>query len=268
MWSSLLFLPLLAAPSLAQQILQFGAGQLPQCAQNCQQLINAQTACISVPTTEHSCFCQSAYLTQQTNLFQTADGTCTDTCPQESDRQQIQKWFQGYCSNPNQPAAPAGGNNGQSPQAPASSTAASAPAATTSSFAGTPVDENTGSWYVLSCSPFPLPRNVLGSLGSNLLHRWSNHARWIAMVIVLVVAFIIIIVVGIWLKRRHDRKVNRATTTPLPVGWGPNSDPHQYAGPTEKTSTSRAHEPPPQNVSVLQEGRSRSQRLSKKMGRR
>ena len=40
------------------------------------------------------------------------------------------------------------------------------------------------------------------------------------MVIVLIVAFIIIAILGIWLKRRHDRKSNRATKTPLPVGWG------------------------------------------------
>lgn len=88
------------------------------------------------------------------------------------------------------------------------------------------------------------------------------------MVIVLVIAFAIIAVLGVWLKRRHDRKVNRATQTPLPVGWGPNSDPHAYPGPTEKSSTSRAHQAPPANVSVMEEGRSKSQRLSKKMGKR
>ena len=152
MWSHWALLPLLAAPSLAQQILQFGPGQLPQCAQSCQLLTNAQTACISVPTTEHSCFCQSAYLTQQTNLYQTDSGVCTDTCPQDSDRQQIQNWFKGYCADPNSPTPPPSDNNGAGAP-PASSTAASAPAATTSSFAGTPVGENDGSWYVRRLSP-------------------------------------------------------------------------------------------------------------------
>ena len=48
------------------------------------------------------------------------------------------------------------------------------------------------------------------------------------MVIVLVIGFAIIIVVGVLLKKRHDKRVNRATATPLPTGWGPNSDPHSY----------------------------------------
>ena len=144
MWSSLPLLTLLATHALAQSsgILQFGPGQLPACAQACSQLQNAQTACISVPSTEHSCFCQSAYLTQQTNLFQTPDGTCVDTCTAPADRQQIQTWFKGYCANPQQNApapapAPAGG---------AQTSTAPAPAASTSSFAGTPVDESPPSW--------------------------------------------------------------------------------------------------------------------------
>ena len=157
MWSSFLLVPLLAASSLAQsnQILQFGSGQLPQCAQSCTQLIQAQTACISTPSTEHSCFCQSAYLTQQTNLYQSAEQTCTDTCPQASDRQQIQSWFKGYCANPTQNNSPAP-QNGGGDQPAASTTAASAPAATTSGFAGTPVNGSDGSWYVSKAHEFSL----------------------------------------------------------------------------------------------------------------
>ena len=87
------------------------------------------------------------------------------------------------------------------------------------------------------------------------------------MVIVLIVAFIAIIFGGIWLKRRHDRKVNRATMAPLPAGWGPNSDPHHYGAATEKTTASRAHEAPPTSVSVMEEGRSKSHRLSKNLSK-
>ncbi|RAL02468.1 uncharacterized protein BO80DRAFT_433726 [Aspergillus ibericus CBS 121593] len=35
---------------------------------------------------------------------------------------------------------------------------------------------------------------------------WTTHYQWVIMIIVLVVAFSVITVVGIWLKRRHDRK--------------------------------------------------------------
>lgn len=61
--------------------------------------------------------------------------------------------------------------------------------------------------------------------------RWSKHAGWIAMVIVLVVAFALIIFGGVWWRKRHIRKRD-AQIIPLPVGWGPNANPHDYAGPT------------------------------------
>ncbi|OJJ96353.1 hypothetical protein ASPACDRAFT_34902 [Aspergillus aculeatus ATCC 16872] len=35
---------------------------------------------------------------------------------------------------------------------------------------------------------------------------WSTHYKWVIMVIILVVGFSIISVVGVWAKRRHDRK--------------------------------------------------------------
>ena len=141
MWACLFVLPLLLAPSLAQ-IVPFGTNQLPACASNCAQLISAQAACQSNPAAEHSCFCQSAYLTIQTNLFQTADGTCVAECPNSSDRTEIQNWFKGYCANQNSNAAPAS----SSAPAAATSTAAAALASTSaSSYTGTPVDENQ-SW--------------------------------------------------------------------------------------------------------------------------
>lgn len=99
-----------------------------------------------------------------------------------------------------------------------------------------------------------------------LSSRWSVHGRWIAMVIVLVVAFTIIIIVGVWWKRRHDRKVNLATEDPLPDGWGPPSDPHTYAaaGGEKKrgaTSSTKA-KPPTQDVEM-----GRSRKLKKFLGR-
>ncbi|KAL9091725.1 MAG: hypothetical protein Q9159_001240 [Coniocarpon cinnabarinum] len=230
MWKSLALLPVLLAPSLAQ-ILQFGSGQLPLCAQTCTQLANAQAPCLSQPSTEQTCFCQSTILTQQTNLAQSSDNICNSVCPAASDRQQIQGWFNNYCHNAQQ--NPSDPNSSPTSSAPASPTSDAA-AATSSSFEGTPVDDNSD-W-------------------------WSSHAKWVAMVIVLIVGFALIIVAGVWLKRRHDRKVNRATMTPVPVGWGPNADPHHYP---DQNGEKGARDAASATVSVMEEGRSKSHRLSK-----
>lgn len=86
------------------------------------------------------------------------------------------------------------------------------------------------------------------------------------MVIVLIIAFVLIILIGVWLKRRHDRKVNQGTTVPLPVGWGPNSDPHAYPGPNaEKHAAARKSRTGRNSASVAEQGKSR--KLQKFFGR-
>ena len=137
MWRSLAVVPLLLAPSLAQ-ILAFGAGQLPLCAQTCTELANAQAPCIGSPSTEQTCFCSSPILG---NLATSSDAICNTVCPAASDRQQIQGWFNNKCQN-----AQANPNNQPtSPNAPASSPTDASAAATSSSFTGTPV-KNDQSW--------------------------------------------------------------------------------------------------------------------------
>lgn len=101
------------------------------------------------------------------------------------------------------------------------------------------------------------------------MKRWSQHGRYIIMVIVLVIAFTIIIIGGVWWKKSHDRKVNRATDTPLPNGWGPNSNPHAYPPVSEKAEKSErrnrntAFNMPPQANEASQAEKGAARRLKK-----
>jgi hypothetical protein len=78
-----------------------GSSTFPACAVKCAVLLQAQSACIppNVPTTSdltyENCFCQSSLLGA---LYSTPDSICTVECTVESDRAQLQTWFQGFCS--------------------------------------------------------------------------------------------------------------------------------------------------------------------------
>lgn len=50
------------------------------------------------------------------------------------------------------------------------------------------------------------------------------------MVIVLIVGFAIIIVLGVWLKKRHRRKATAAANLAPPVVWGPHQNQHHTDG--------------------------------------
>jgi len=85
--------------ALAQQILVFGDDALPSCAQQCQLLQQAQTACIppAAPVTQQSiyesCFCQSGYLT---TLVSNPAAVCGSVC-QGSDLTQVATWYKDNC---------------------------------------------------------------------------------------------------------------------------------------------------------------------------
>lgn len=230
---------------ITAQFLQYGSGQLPQCAQQCTTLQQAQTLCIppDAPTVQKTCFCQSGLLTQ---LPSNPEAVCAQVCS-STESQQIQQWYTSYCQNPNAPVG--GASSSASPPGPASTTA---PAGSSQTSGGTTINgqsvdtvpgPDTRTWFVYSL-PWLfrlLPSSSSKSCVQLLLtcldelltrpcneYRWQKHSKWIAMVIVLVIAFAIIIAVGVVLKKRHDRRFNRATVTPLPTSWGPNSDPHAY----------------------------------------
>ena len=130
---SILILPILASIATAQiQILQFGTGDLPSCAQTCPTLLNAQTVCIppGAPVTNvqtyKSCFCQSGYLN---TLATDASTICDTTCTSQTDRTQIQSWYASYCANAND--LPEGVAVASTSTLPASAAATSAGAAST-----------------------------------------------------------------------------------------------------------------------------------------
>jgi len=174
-------LVLLSSPSLAQVGTILDHSKLPDCAFDCQTLLNAQSACVpsgGAPTTNQatyqSCFCQSGYLTQfKSTSYDICNGACS-----AADLQTIQTWYTNLC-NDGVVVTPGGGSATSS-----SSSSASTSVATSTSSAQKP--SNKGSSH---------PTWI------------GTHYRWVIMVIVLILAAICAIILGIWLKRRHSRQI-------------------------------------------------------------
>ncbi|EAW08540.1 uncharacterized protein ACLA_032760 [Aspergillus clavatus NRRL 1] len=149
------------------------SASFPQCGLSCPQLNAAADSCLASPDPAHSvhvsCFCQSSLIAQLHNV---PDGTCDDTCTQESDRVLLKTWYNNYCSS--------GG------AAETTTTAAVQPAAATTGSSSTGQKAQPDS---------PAPKSW-----------WDGHYQWVIMVIVLIVAFSVIAAVGVWVKKRHDAK--------------------------------------------------------------
>ncbi|PLB45297.1 hypothetical protein P170DRAFT_278941 [Aspergillus steynii IBT 23096] len=149
----------------------------PQCGLSCSNLKQAQSGCVppAAPANGHatyvSCFCQSNLLS---NLHNSADGTCDDSCSSASDRSLLQKWYSNYCSS--------GGK-----------TTTASSTKTTSAQKDSATSTSTAKAKAQNADPAPPSW-------------WSSHYQWIIMVIVLIIGFAIITVLGVWLKRRHDAK--------------------------------------------------------------
>ncbi|OJJ62310.1 hypothetical protein ASPSYDRAFT_115500, partial [Aspergillus sydowii CBS 593.65] len=164
----------------------------PACGVNCEILAQADDACTppTVPATNRqtyvSCFCQSTLITGLKSNAQSVCGTCTS----QSDSQKLQQWYVDFCnsggktgsnsgnSNSNDNGNNNNNNNDNNDNNSNSNNDGSDSSASSSSSSNTPAPK---SW-------------------------WDGHYKWVVMVIVLVVAFTTIAVVGVWLKRRHDRK--------------------------------------------------------------
>ncbi|KAK1138381.1 hypothetical protein N8T08_002665 [Aspergillus melleus] len=182
----------------------------PQCGLSCNNLKQAQSGCIppAAPANGHatyvSCFCQSSLLS---NLHNTGDGTCDDTCSSASDRSLLQKWYSDYCSS--------GGKT----------TTAASSTKTSSAQKDSATSTNTAKAKAQDDDPAPPSW-------------WSSHYQWIIMVIVLIVGFTIITVLGVWLKRRHDAKYpslyhaagTGSTDSGLLFNRGPNATPSPAPG--------------------------------------
>ncbi|KAI9674401.1 MAG: hypothetical protein M1817_001739 [Caeruleum heppii] len=206
--TSILVLITASTFSWAQQpatpLLDFSAGALPACAQQCQLLQAAQGGCVppAAPVTDQTnykaCFCQSAYLQP---LYAGPNGVCDAVCTPDL-LPQIRNWYLGQCQN-----------NGASPSSapPASSTAPpanSAPAVATATASSIAEEEAgpKGNW-------------------------WANHWKWVLMVIIIFFGLVGATVAGVYYKRRHKRKAEEhAAAMATPIVWGPHQHQHFTEG--------------------------------------
>lgn len=91
----------------AQQLLTYGSGALPTCAEQCTILDTAQTGCVppAAPVTDQatyiSCFCQSGYIS---SLSTDASQYCGSVCSGD-DLTAIQTWYSSFCASDDSAAA-------------------------------------------------------------------------------------------------------------------------------------------------------------------
>ncbi|KAL4999328.1 hypothetical protein BDV10DRAFT_165207 [Aspergillus recurvatus] len=187
--STFFYLSLALTTSVLTQDVQLrptaASSSFPACGLTCSVLAQADDSCtpptaqVTNQETYVSCFCQSDLLK---NFQTTADGTCDDTCTSSDDRQLLQQWYVDFCNS--------GGDT--------ESNSGTAEDSTSSSSSGN--NSSTGN------------NNATSSANSAASHRagpqswWDGHYQWVIMVIVLAVGFTAIAIVGVWLKRRHDKK--------------------------------------------------------------
>ncbi|KAK5122007.1 hypothetical protein LTR16_004193 [Cryomyces antarcticus] len=69
-------------------------------------------------------------------------------------------------------------------------------------YGGPEFDDGGGSFRIHLATPVDLDR-----------FRWSNHYKWVIMLIVLFIAFLALAMLGIFLKRRHARRRDMPTST-------------------------------------------------------
>ncbi|PYH99901.1 integral membrane protein [Aspergillus ellipticus CBS 707.79] len=147
------------------------SSSFPSCGLTCSLLEEAQDNCVppTAPQTNHATYV-SCFCQSSLSQLHTSNGICEDSCTSASDRALIQTWYSKYCLS--------GGDLQGTKSTTNTKRDSSENGATTSLFTR---DSRSQKW-------------------------WTTHYKWVIMVIILAVAFSIITVVGIWLKRRHDRK--------------------------------------------------------------
>ncbi|GAM86323.1 hypothetical protein ANO11243_043370 [Dothideomycetidae sp. 11243] len=198
----------------AQQLLNFGSGALPACAEQCQLLTEAQTACVppAAPVTDQatylSCFCQSGYLT---TLKTDATNVCGTVC-QGTDLTQISIWYSSVCAA-DAPAAAA---------APATTT-------TTQAAAGAGVATQTTTASASTSSSQTSQSGSSTKKSSGHQSWWSTHWKWVLMLILVAGVLGLIALIAVLLRRRHRRKRDRMSgrfndgiTARSMVSIGPN----------------------------------------------
>ncbi|EHY52116.1 hypothetical protein HRR83_003320 [Exophiala dermatitidis] len=215
---------------LAQTIVPTSSSNsFPGCALSCTVLLQAQTLCTppNVASTNQityeNCFCQSSLLQA---LYSTPDAICAGECTIEADRQQLQKWFTGFCAQVGQGVDPL--------------TSTAATTSPTSTNAATVTRDSSGAANSGTGS-------ASGSKSSSSHQAWiEGHWRWILMVAILAVGFAFLAWLAVWLKRRHSRKIEerRAAVSGFPTPsekrdgarsatpdiWGPHQHMHYTKG--------------------------------------
>ncbi|EME80510.1 uncharacterized protein MYCFIDRAFT_86910 [Pseudocercospora fijiensis CIRAD86] len=187
-----------SAQALTQGVLSNGNSNLPSCAQSCPLLIQAAQACSATNTATQAnwiCFCQSAYLT---TLRSSAVGICDSTCTNPTDNNQISTWYNSNC----------GSDNGASEHAAGDAAATGVPTTTTAGGAastakgGSAATAGSGA----TASSAPVDTSFKEQCAGDW---WTCHYKWIIMLIVLAILLPLLGWGAHYLKRRHDRKVDR-----------------------------------------------------------
>ncbi|KAL8765756.1 MAG: hypothetical protein Q9209_007263 [Squamulea sp. 1 TL-2023] len=210
---------------------------LPACAQQCANLLQAQTACTAPPnpppggTYGLPCFCGFAPLSI---LKADAPVNLCSTCS-TTENAAIQSWYKGACSN--------GGQTTSAPNGPAT------PATTTTSLRGaTPNPTSQGT--TVSGRP--------ASAGNVAQKDWmSTHWRWVVMLIILVLGLSAIAVGGVYLKRYiHRRRDAQEAALAGPrqdlQTWGPGQSVHEFDPPVPVAGNSNPSREKGRDIEMVQ----------------
>ncbi|KAL3435565.1 hypothetical protein BDV09DRAFT_167305 [Aspergillus tetrazonus] len=197
--STFFYLSLALTTSILAQDVQLrptaASSSFPACGLTCSVLAQADDSCtpptaqVTNQETYVSCFCQSDLLK---NFRTTADGTCDDTCTSTEDRQLLQQWYVDFC------------NSGGGTESNSGSTEDSTSNSNSENNSGSGNNSNNGTSNANSAADSSGSSAASGKAGPKSW--WDGHYQWVIMVIVLAVGFTVIAIVGVWLKRRHDKK--------------------------------------------------------------
>ncbi|TGO52719.1 hypothetical protein BCON_0136g00140 [Botryotinia convoluta] len=161
------------------------SSDLPSCASQCGPLSDVQGACIPPVTADvsSSCFCADSRLTPFLTGTAGVSSVCgAASCTSDTDLQSIETWYQQYCNT----------------QSASTTTSSSGSSATSSSSSGSSSGSTTNqSWF-------------------------SSHAKWVAMLIVLVVGITLAWLIAFYFRRRYLRKREKEIEMRPPVALGPH----------------------------------------------
>lgn len=161
MMQALLLVPLLTTLAASQTVLQYGSGQLPSCAQNCQALTTANQACIppAAPVNSQSiyndCFCHSNFLASNLAVGSSSSvsNVCNSVCTSATDQLAIQNWYNALCKST--ATTTAGVAATATATGTGSSTSSAATSTGTGSASNTSATQSSGQrWYGLKCLPY------------------------------------------------------------------------------------------------------------------